>query len=180
MDDESDWRKQLLVGLGVLVVVALLVGGIVGVIAIKAADVAGIGTTPAPDTGIVFPTNSDTTTPPSTSDQTPSSEPTTPTGSTPPTTTAQEHSGIHLDASPSQAGTYQRVNLTGTYQAPPGTSLQVQRREGASWVDFPTSAQVSGGQFSTYIETGRPGANRFRVVDAGSGKTSNIVTVQIS
>ena len=43
MDDETDWRKQLLVGLGVLVIVALLVGGVVGVIAIKAADVAGIG-----------------------------------------------------------------------------------------------------------------------------------------
>ena len=59
MDDETDWRKQLLVGLGVLVIVALLIGGVVGVIAIKAADVAGIDgstSTKKDDERVTFPT----------------------------------------------------------------------------------------------------------------------------
>ncbi len=179
MDDESDWRKQLLVGFAVLVIVALLVGGIVGVIAIKAADVAGIGSTPSSDSGgITFPTFEPTQQPRTTAPTTPEE----PAGSTPPTRSPRKpQPGIRLTASPSQAGTYQRVNLTGTYRgAAPGTSLQVQRREGTSWVDFPTSATVSGGRFSTYIETGRPGPNRFRVFDGGAGKASNIVVVQIS
>ncbi len=179
MDDESDWRKQLLVGLAVLVIVALLIGGVVGVIAIKAADVAGIGSTPSSDTGgITFPTFKTTSKTPQDTSTTPGDA----TGSTPPTTSPhQQRSGIRLTASPSQAGTYQRVNLTGTYPgAGPGTSLQVQRREGTAWVDFPTSATVSGGKFSTYVETGRPGPNRFRVFDGGASRASNIVVVQIS
>ena len=136
MDDESDWRKQLLVGLGVLVIVALLVGGVVGVIAIKAADVAGIGGTPPSDTGgITFPSFTPTKSPETSSSSTPSA----PTGSTPPTTSAgpPKKSGIKLTASPTEAGTYQRVNLTGTYTgATPGTSLQVQRRQGTTWTSF--------------------------------------------
>jgi hypothetical protein len=177
MDDESDWLKQLLVGMAVLVIVALLVGGIVGLIAVKAANVAGIGTTPAPDTSFAFPTPSRTQ--PTT--QTSPTRQTTPvptTGSTP-RRHPRQRSGITLTVSPIQAGVYERVNLTGTYQAPSGTSLQVQRREGASWVDFPTSASVNGGTFATYIQTGHPGQNRFRVVDSATGKASNIVTVQI-
>lgn len=178
MDDETDWRRQLLVGFAVLVIVALLVGGIVGIIAIKAADVAGIGSTPSSDSGkVTFPTV--TSTKKSTNSPT---TPAGPTGSTPPTQTSQPpDSGITLIASPAQAGTYQRVNLTGTYPgAAQGTSVQVQRREGAAWADFPTSATVSGGRFATYIETGHPGPNRFRVFDAGASMASNIVVVQIS
>jgi hypothetical protein len=179
-EQESDWRKQLLVGLGVLVIVALLVGGIVGVIAIKAADVAGIGSTPSSDSGgITFPTFKPTK-------QTTQDQPTTPanpTGSTPPTQTNQgpKNSRIKLTATPSNASTYQRINLTGTYTgAAPGTSLQVQRREGASWAGFASvSASVNAGRFATWIETGQPGPNRFRMFDAGSGKSSNVVTVTI-
>jgi hypothetical protein len=178
-EEESDWRKQLLVGLGVLVVVALLVGGIVGVIAIKAADVAGIGSTPSSDSGgVTFPSFK-----PSKTTSEPPTTPAGPTGSTPPTETNQgpQNAAIKLTATPTNAGTYQRVNLTGTYQgAPPGTSLQVQRREGASWAAFASvSASVDGGTFATWIETGQPGPNRFRVFDAGAGKASNVVTVTI-
>src|SRR6476620_11693219 len=162
MDDEPDWRKQLLVGLGVLVIVAALVGGIVSVIAIKAADVAGIGSAPSTTSGrLTFPTPDPTTK----TTEAPTT-PTTPAGSTPPTTTARppRAAGIRLTASPAQARTYQRVNLTGTYAgAAPGTSLQVQRREGTSWVDFASvSASVNAGTFATWIETGQPGETRFR------------------
>lgn len=179
-EEESDWRKQLLVGLGVLVAVALLIGGVVGIIAIKAADVAGIdgSTSTGKDERVTFPSYQPTKTPDSTEPTTPEA----PTGSTPPTTTAKPpKSVIKLNASPSSASAYQRVNLTGTYPgAPTGTSLQVQRREGATWTNFSSvTASVNGGSFTTWIETGQPGANRFRVLDAGSGKASNPVTVQI-
>ncbi len=179
MDDESDWRRQLLFGLGVLVVVAALVGGIIGVIAIKAADVAGIGSTTPADTSISFPTSTTKGSGP-TSTQSTESEPTQPTDSTPPTRTPRQRQGITLSVSPTTARTYQRINLTGSYQAPPGTTLQVQRKEGSAWADFPTTASVSGGTFATYIETGRQGPNLFRMFDAGAGKASNVVTVQIS
>ena len=42
MDENSPVRSQLLVGIGVLLAVALLIGGIVGPVALKAADVAGL------------------------------------------------------------------------------------------------------------------------------------------
>jgi hypothetical protein len=54
----------------------------------------------------------------------------------------------------------------------------VQRREGG-WRDFPTSASVSGGTFSSYVMTGQSGVNKFRVVDRSNGKTSNVVTVRV-
>ncbi len=179
MDDETDWRKQLLVGAAVLLVVGLLVGGIIALIALKAADVAGFGKTPAPESGVTIPTNN-TTPPTSDSSQT---QPTT-TGPSSTTTTKKpqqpRRTGIKLTASPDQASTYQRVNLTGTYASGTGATLQVQRLEGGSWVDFPTSASVSGGTFSTYVETGRSGPNKFRVFDVGADKASNVVTVVIT
>jgi hypothetical protein len=55
----------------------------------------------------------------------------------------------------------------------------VQRREGASWNAFPTSATVRGGTFRTYVASGRPGPNEFRVVDRRRGLASNIVTFRV-
>jgi hypothetical protein len=87
---------------------------------------------------------------------------------------------IELHASPGSAGTYEQVTLSGTYPGTDGTSLQVQRREGGSWVAFPTSATVDDGTFSTYVESGQSGPNEFRVVDPSTGRSSNIVVVDIS
>ena len=42
MDDESNWQRQVLVGLTVLVAVGALIGGVVALVSIKAADMAGI------------------------------------------------------------------------------------------------------------------------------------------
>jgi hypothetical protein len=57
--------------------------------------------------------------------------------------------------------------------------LQVQRKEGGSWSDFPVSVTVSDGRFSTYVQTGRSGPNRFRVRDTDSKRVSNPVTVRV-
>src|SRR3954463_4147953 len=54
VDDESDWQRQVLVGLVVLVTVGAIVGGIVALITIKAADLAGIDDTAA-NTGLHRP-----------------------------------------------------------------------------------------------------------------------------
>ncbi len=227
MDENTSWQKQLLAGAGLLLVVGLLVGGIIGLVALKAADVAGVGGTPTPDTGPPpglgpIPTSPETTaptkptttqktrTPPTTTQTTRTPPPTTqpvptfPTFPTPPTTqpvptfpTTQTTEPapttttttrtpqplpqvIQLVATPLQATSFERVSLSGTYPAPAGTILQVERNRGAGWAEFPTTATVDAGTFSTYVATGILGANQFRVVDTSTGKLSNIVIVMIT
>jgi hypothetical protein len=192
MDDQTSWEKQLLVGAAVLVAVALLVGGIVAVVALKAADVAGLTSEPGNNSPTGPPAMSEdlpesasapTTSAPATS-QPPTSSPTT---TSPPSKDDRKkdrkkkrRNRIELQVSPPSAGTYERVNLTGSYRAGDGATLQVQRLESGSWVDFPTSATVSGGTFSTYIETGHTGPNKFRMLDTATGRTSNVAVVRIS
>jgi hypothetical protein len=56
----------------------------------------------------------------------------------------------------------------------------VQKLTNGSWQDFySVSATVSGGTFTTYIQTGTPGLNRFRVVDSDTHLASNPVTVRV-
>lgn len=181
MDENTSWHKQLLVAAGMLVVVGLLVGGVVAVVALKAADVAGVGQPQAQSTEP--PPGLGTSTPPVTQSTTDF-----PGTSAPPTTSAttttprpRPQRAIRLLVSPQQAGTYERVDLTGVYRgAADGTTLQVQRAEGNVWADFPTSASVSAGTFATYIETGVNGLNRFRMLDTANGRASNVVRVRIS
>ena len=87
---------------------------------------------------------------------------------------------ILLRASTSQAASYENVTLSGRYVGANGTTLQVQRREGGAWAQFPTSATVDGGTFSTFVASGQPGRNEFRVVDPGTGRTSNVVAFTVS
>jgi hypothetical protein len=87
---------------------------------------------------------------------------------------------IQLRVSASSVSSYQRVTLSGSYPGGNGTTLQVQRREGGSWASFPTSATVDGGTFSTYVASGQPGPNAFRVVDPSTGTTSNVVVFTVS
>ncbi len=73
-----------------------------------------------------------------------------------------------------------RIDLTGTYPGGEGAVLNVQKFSNGSWQDFYSiSASVTNGQFSTYIQTGTPGINRFRVIDSDSTLTSNEVKVAI-
>jgi hypothetical protein len=185
VDDESDWQRQVLIGLLVLVTVGAVVGGVVALITIKAADLAGIDDSAA-NTGLHHRPNggpgsvggSDTTTSsgPSTSTDT-SSEPTGPTG---PTDTQSTDVGLTLEASPLAVAASQRIDLTGTCTAvPSGTVLQVQRREGGRWTDFPVTATCNGGSYSTYILTGHTGPNRLRMLALGPDDASNTVVVQV-
>jgi hypothetical protein len=87
---------------------------------------------------------------------------------------------IRLLASSNTVSTMERVTLSGRYPGGNGTSLQVQRREGGSWVQFPTSASVEAGSFSTFVASGQSGPNAFRVLDPSTGRMSNVVVVRVS
>lgn len=184
MDDETSWQKQLLIGVVLLLVVGALIGGVVAVASIKAADLAGINGTTGTGTGrsnehlhvprnAGTPTTAPLTTAPPASSAAPTSAHTSAPTSKPP------RPAFRLTISPRTASTYERINLTGTCQAPDGTSLQVQRMEAGTWLDFPTTASVSAGTFTTYVETGHTGVNRFRMTDTASGRSSNVATVTV-
>ena len=86
---------------------------------------------------------------------------------------------IVLTASPSQVGSFERINLTGSFPTGDGSILQVQRKESGRWVDFAVTASVQGGDFATYVQTSRPGTNVWRMKDTDSGAVSNVVRVQV-
>jgi hypothetical protein len=179
-------RKQhpVIAGLVALVGVGLAIGLLAGGATLVATRVMGLGAdATAVDTGskqsMYLPKPEKTT-----ASSAPSSAPTLtavsePTG--PVRTTKSPATGISLQAGQTRVGPMQRIDLTGTYPTGEGAVLQVQRATGPgdSWVDFPVTVTVSGGTFSTYVQTGRSGPNRFRVVDTDSDEVSNEVTITI-
>jgi len=87
---------------------------------------------------------------------------------------------ISLQAGQKSVAPMGRIDLTGTYPGGEGAVLNVQKFGNGSWQDFYSiSATVTNGTFSTYIQTGTPGVNRFRVVDSDTHKPSNEVKVTI-
>jgi hypothetical protein len=86
---------------------------------------------------------------------------------------------ISLQVGQPSVAPMEQIDLTGVYPGGEGAILQVQRFEGGSWQDFPVTVSVSDQTFSTYVQTGQGGVNRFRVVDTDSGKPSNEVKVTI-
>jgi hypothetical protein len=183
-DDDSAWVRQLLLGLGALAVVSLLVGGIVGVLALGAARVTGLDGSsadgPVEQPSLYMPTGEPTTKPQSYPD--PSYKPPSPSESASPDAEPSKtprSRAITLQAFPSQVSPGERINLTGVYQRGEGATLQVQRFENGAWADFPVTVSVSGGVFSTYIITSRTGEARLRVYDKALQKGSNDVRVTI-
>ena len=74
----------------------------------------------------------------------------------------------------------QQIDLTGVYPGGEGAILQVQRFENGGWTDFPASpVSVSDQTFSTYVQTGQPGIQRFRMLDTDTGEASNEVRVTV-
>lgn len=87
---------------------------------------------------------------------------------------------IQLTAAPQSVGAGERINFNGVYVDGEGVELQIQRKEGGSWVDFPVTATVRGGVFSTWIQTTRTGKSPFRVYDESADRASNVVRVTIN
>lgn len=199
--EQDEFRRRAIRAVLMVAGIAVVVGLVVGLLTAGAMYVSGILPTEEPpeppptvaDAGsdeedsLPSPSLSPTTTP--SPEASPSSSPSasarnTPTPSAKPSPTRSRRPEpdrpITLRASTSSAGSFERVTLSGSYPGGNGTSLQVQRREGGSWVPFPTSATVSGGTFSTYVASGQPGPNAFRAVDPSTGRSSNVVVVTVS
>ena len=182
-DGHSSWLRQFLLGAGLLVVVALLIGGVVGVVAIGVLRVLGVGS-PSGAAGqrptLYIPDLTPTTSPkpypapqvPAATSASPAPSPSA--SSTPPKPKHQ----ISLQGFPDHVSPGQRISLTGTYPGAEGATLQVQQFQGG-WTNFPVSVTVSGGIFNTYVITGRTGPQRFRVIDQASGRHSNDVRVAV-
>jgi hypothetical protein len=86
---------------------------------------------------------------------------------------------ITLFVAPQRVGAGERINFNGVYRDGEGATLQIQRRENGTWTDFPVTATVRGGSFSTWIETSRTGESQFRVFDPSLERGSNVVRVTI-
>ena len=98
-----------------------------------------------------------------------------------PTKSAEEpkKKQITLDSGVASVEVLGRIPLSGIYRDGEGAILQVQRKEGGKWADFPVTVGVSGGTFTTYIQTGHTGVNELRVYDSGADLASNVVRVTV-
>jgi hypothetical protein len=185
-DDKNDWLRTLMMGLGALVAVSLVLGVVFSAFALGLVNVAGLGSSGGQSAQPSLFIPSPSPTPSESASPSPSPTPSPSPSAAPSTTAAEEKKKpkkkrrpkITLAASPETVGTYERINLTGRYPGAEGTTLQVQRFQG-SWVDFPTTATVSDSSFATWIETGRSGTNRFRMLDTSTGRTSKPVVVTV-
>ncbi len=170
-------------GLLALVSVAVVVGAILGLGALLGTRVLGFGgggSEQGATTGASMYLPEPVPTSESAASGSESGEPVpeTPASSAPdePTTEAK---AITLIAAPTSVGSFERINLTGSYPTGSGAILQVQRREGGQWADFSVTVGVNGDSFATYVQTSRVGENRFRVLDSDSGSASNVVIVTV-
>ncbi|MDN4173446.1 hypothetical protein QWY28_10865 [Nocardioides sp. SOB77] len=185
-DERPD--RPVLTGLIALVGVGLVVGLVLGGVALGAVSVLGLGGGDGGSGGTANqqsfylpepePTDEPsgpliTLAPEPGSDGSGSAEP-----SESATTEAPEEE-ISLSAGQTSVSPMQQIDLTGVYPGGEGAILQVQRFADGQWVDFPVTASVSNETFSTYIQTGQLGENRFRMVDTSTGLESNEVTVTI-
>ncbi len=197
--DQEEFRRRavraVLAVAGIAVVIGLVIGGLTsagiyftGVLPEPTSTPALVNEGPSDSDDLPSPSLAPTREPPSPSETAPTPEATSsPTSPSPSPTSSPSRSReprpdqpITLRASASSAGSFDEVTLSGRYPGGNGTTLQVQRLEGGSWASFPTSATVRGGTFSTFVASGTPGPNRFRVVDPGTGRVSNVVTFTVS
>ena len=187
LDERPD--RPVLTGLIALVGVALVVGLVLGGVALGAVSVLGLGGDDegggrsASDRQSFYlpkpkPTGEPTEplitlAPDESSSEAPEDEP-----SEAPSSEAPEDE-ITLSAGQTSVSPMQQIDLTGVYTGGEGAILQVQRFADGQWIDFPVTASVSNETFSTYIQTGQLGENRFRMIDTSNGLESNEVRVTI-
>lgn len=189
-----DEKHPIVAGLIALVSVTLVVGLVLGVVAAVSAHVfgAGGGATNSASAGqtLYLPTPSPTPTPDgplvtlAPSSDTPTTVPSQGPSNTAPAAPSKSPSAkthqITLSAGETSVAPMQQINLTGVYPGGEGAILQVQRQLGGKWQDFlSVDAAVSGGQFSTYVQTGQVGMQKFRMRDTTSGMLSNVVSVKV-
>lgn len=176
--------RPVLTGLAALVGVAVVVGLVLGGAALAGTQVLGLsGGSGSSETSsaesLYLPTPSET---PQSTDPAitlaPGEESDSPSASPSESESAGDDE-ITLSAGQTEVGPMQNIDLTGVYPDGEGAILQVERQADGSWVEFPVTASVGGETFSTYVQTGQLGQNKFRVKDTDSGQVSNVVTVTV-
>lgn len=95
-------------------------------------------------------------------------------------TTEKEEKAITLSASQTEVAPMEQIDLTGVYPGGEGAILRVEYFTGGRWEHFAQiTANVSDETFSTYIQTGQIGVQRFRMVDTDTGLASNEVRIKV-
>lgn len=183
---DVDENRPVIAGLIALVGVALAVGLVAAVALVGGAHLLGLGgghaaavggnvgaTLDVPKPQKTHPANG----PSITLGTSPTSSST---GDTTSPTIQKPKKQISLQAGETSVSPMGRIDLSGTYPGGEGAVLNVQKFSNGSWQDFYSiSATVTNGSFQTYIQTGTPGVNRFRVIDSDTQRHSNEVKVQI-
>lgn len=180
---EPDWQRTVMIGLAAVAASAVIIGVVVGVMAVGAASLVGIGessSNPGRPESLYLPPYEKTPLVDETETEGPAPRPRVTAIPLDPTDSPTSEVGeITLYVNPVVVAAGERINLNGVYLDGEGVSLQVQRQEGSAWLDFPTTATVRSGGFDTYVYTGRFGDNVFRVFDPTTGRSSNAVTVTV-
>jgi hypothetical protein len=190
----QDEKHPIIAGLIALVSVTLVVGLVLGIVAAVSVHVFGVGggdnNSASAGQTMYLPTPSPTPTPsgplvtlaPSTDSPstTPGEEPSDSAKAKPSKSPSAPAKQITLSAGETSVAPMEQIDLTGVYPGGEGAILQVQRKLGGTWQDFlSVDAAVSGGQFSTYVQTGQIGVQKFRMRDTTSGMLSNVVSVKV-
>jgi hypothetical protein len=180
-------NRAILFGVATLVVLGIVVGLSVGWLGSRAVDSTGIDEVEAPE-GQADPSDefSDFTAGPSPTEETSdTTEPTEPTETEPTqteTTETEDPREPTIAASPETASEMEEVTLAGRFPGlGAGVTLFIERKEGGAWTSFAdlTATTGAGGTYSTFIQTGQTGQNRFRLT-AESGESTPTVVVEIT
>lgn len=174
----------IIAGLAALVGVAVAVGLVLGLVVLGGTRVIGLGedddsagSTSQRSLYVPRPEKTPTETEPGIT-LAPGETPTQ-TATSKPTKSESPRKEITLSAGATAVGPMERLDLTGVYPGGEGAILRVERFADGSWQDFGVTASVSDQTFTTYVQTGVPGVNRFRMVDTDSGLESNEIRVTI-
>jgi hypothetical protein len=182
---KADEERPVVFGVLALVAVAVAVGLVASVVFVVGAHVAGLSgghaAVVAGDDGATLDVPKPEKTPPASGPSiTLGSSPTTDATSSAPPKIKKPKKQISLQSGQTSVAPMGRIDLTGTYPGGEGAVLNVQKFSNGTWQDFYSiSATVTNGTFSTYIQTGTPGMNRFRVIDSDTHLSSNEVKVKI-
>jgi hypothetical protein len=184
LPDRPDEAHPVVAGLLALIGVGLVVGLILGAVAVAGTKVIGLGGGSDPDAGgdeasLYLPSPEKTTDsgPEITLAPQPSGSESLQTESPRPSRSPERE--ITLSADTTEVGSMQPFQLTGIYPRGEGAILTVQRFEGGGWQEFPATGSVSGKTCQIPVQSSRVGVNRFRVVDTDTGLESGEVRVTI-
>jgi hypothetical protein len=94
-------------------------------------------------------------------------------------TTVAAKPAITIKADKATAKAWAKVSFTGkTSGIAKNTVVQVQRFENGKWVNFPATTKVtSKATYSVWVQSGRVGVNKFRVVSAKTASAAVNVTI---